>query len=428
MLDPALLRNQLTAVQASLRHKGYLLDTEAYQNFENQRKHLQSQCERLQATRNQLAKSIGQKKSVQQDASSLLAESERIRNDVKRIETELKTLQQAMHAFLADIPNLPASSAPIGANENDNVVVSTHGSVPSFDFAIQDHIQLAGAHIDTEKAADLCGSRFAFVSGPICQLHRALAQWMLDVHTREHGYLEVNVPVLVKPDALYGTGQLPKFKDDQFTTDADNGLTLIPTAEVPLTNLVHNRMLHASELPMRVCAHSLCFRKEAGSYGKDTHGMFRMHQFEKVELVHVCTAAKANEALQTLTQHAKTILDLLRLPYRVVELCTGDLGFSAQKTFDLEVWLPSQNSYREVSSCSHMGDFQARRMQARYKDANGKKHYAHTLNGSGLALGRTLIAVLENYQQADGSIAIPEVLKPYVREKSIGPLGVNANS
>lgn len=422
MLDPKLFREDIQTLKQKLNDRGYQLDIDAYVELESKRKQVQIKTEESQSQRNQLSKEIGLLKSKGQDSEALLAQVNEINAQLKDIEAELETIQTQMTEFYQAIPNLAHESVPVGKDESDNIEVRRWGTPRTFDFEVKDHVDL-GADIKTpnnaksmdfEAGANLTGSRFVVMQGFIARLHRAIGQFMLDVHTQEHGYLETYVPYMVNQQALYGTGQLPKFEEDQFSLASDSGWYLIPTAEVPMTNLVRESMLDIKQLPLKFVAHTPCFRREAGSYGRDTRGMIRQHQFDKVEMVQVVEAEKSYAALEQLTQHAETILQKLELPYRVLNLCTGDMGFSATKTLDLEVWLPSQNTYREVSSCSNCEDFQARRMQARYKNSQGKKQLLHTLNGSGLAVGRTLVAVMENYQQRDGSIAIPEVLKPYM--------------
>lgn len=416
MLDNGLLRKDLDTVVQRLKLKGFDFDQKTYTSLETERKQAQSLCESLQAKKNQLAKTIGQAKAKGESGNDAMQASKALVEETRSAEQNLKRIQADLHDFLASIPNLPDSSVPVGLTEADNQVVRQSELKPKdFEFQIKDHVSLAKTDFDATASSELSGSGFAVLKGPFATLSRALVQLMMDCHTQNHGYQEVNVPVLVKPSALFGTGQLPKFADDQFVTDSDQSLTLIPTAEVPLTNLCANQVMSVDQLPINLCAHSLCFRKEAGTYGQDNHGLFRVHQFEKVELVHICEPEQSDLMLEQLLNNACRILDLLQLPYQVVALCGGDLGFSAQKTYDIEVWLPSQSRYREVSSCSNMGSFQARRMMSRYKDSQGKKHWVHTLNGSGLAIGRTLIALLENHQLADGRIILPKALQPYMR-------------
>ena len=419
MLDIQLLRTQLDTVAARLAHRGYTLDTALFSELESERKRRQTHTQELQAQRNTLSKHVGELKSQGQDASAALTVVGQVNDRLKDNETALSQLQDRIQAQLLDIPNLPHESVPVGADEHSNVEIRRVGTPRAFDFPVQDHTDIGTglAHqIDFELAAKLAGSRFVVLKGQIARLHRALAQFMLDIHTEQHGYTEVYVPYLVNRDSLLGTGQLPKFAEDLFRVPHgdDSNAYLIPTAEVPITNFMRDVLLKAADLPQRFVAHTPCFRSEAGAYGRDTRGMIRQHQFDKVELVQIVHPEQSMAALEALTGHAETILQKLELPYRVMSLCTGDMGFGACKTYDLEVWLPAQQAYREISSCSNMGDFQARRMQARFKNADGKNELLHTLNGSGLAVGRTLVAVLENYQQADGSVSIPSVLQPYM--------------
>ena len=420
MLDIQLLRTQLDHVAARLATRGLQLDTAAFQALEDERKQLQTRTQELQARRNALSKQIGMLKGKGEDASGVMAEVAQLGDELKACEQALPTLLERMNAFLATLPNLPQEGVPVGADETGNVEVRRWGSPRSYDFEVRDHVDLgAPLGLDFETGAKLSGSRFAFLRGPVARLHRALAQFMLDTHTREHGYTECYTPYIVNGSALYGTGQLPKFKEDLFWVlrgGDEEGLEqyLIPTAEITLTNSVREDVLALDALPIRMTAHSPCFRSEAGSGGRDVRGMIRQHQFDKVEMVQIVEPAKSDEALEQMVGHAEAILQKLELPYRVITLCTGDMGFSAAKTYDLEVWLPAQNTYREISSCSNCESFQARRMQARFKNAQGKNELVHTLNGSGLAVGRTLVAVLENHQQADGSIVIPKALVPYM--------------
>ena len=420
MLDIQLLRTQIDTVAARLATRGLQLDTAAFQALEDERKHLQTRTQELQARRNALSKQIGMLKGKGEDASGVMAEVAQLGDELKACEQALPVLLERMNAFLATLPNLPQEGVPVGADETGNVEVRRWGSPRSYDFEVRDHVDLgAPLGLDFETGAKLSGSRFAFLRGPVARLHRALAQFMLDTHTREHGYTECYTPYIVNGSALYGTGQLPKFKEDLFWVlrgGDEEGLEqyLIPTAEITLTNSVREDVLALDALPIRMTAHSPCFRSEAGSGGRDVRGMIRQHQFDKVEMVQIVEPAKSNEALEQMVGHAEAILQKLELPYRVITLCTGDMGFSAAKTYDLEVWLPAQNTYREISSCSNCESFQARRMQARFKNAQGKNELVHTLNGSGLAVGRTLVAVLENYQQADGSVVIPKALVPYM--------------
>ena len=420
MLDIQLLRTQIDTVAARLATRGLQLDTAAFQALEDERKHLQTRTQELQARRNALSKQIGMLKGKGEDASGVMAEVAQLGDELKACEQALPVLLERMNAFLATLPNLPQEGVPVGADETGNVEVRRWGSPRSYDFEVRDHVDLgAPLGLDFETGAKLSGSRFAFLRGPVARLHRALAQFMLDTHTREHGYTECYTPYIVNGSALYGTGQLPKFKEDLFWVlrgGDEEGLEqyLIPTAEITLTNSVREDVLALDALPIRMTAHSPCFRSEAGSGGRDVRGMIRQHQFDKVEMVQIVEPAKSDEALEQMVGHAEAILQKLELPYRVITLCTGDMGFSAAKTYDLEVWLPAQNTYREISSCSNCESFQARRMQARFKNAQGKNELVHTLNGSGLAVGRTLVAVLENHQQADGSIVIPKALVPYM--------------
>ncbi|MGB9088191.1 MAG: serine--tRNA ligase [Pseudomonas farsensis] len=419
MLDSKLLRGQLQEVADRLASRGFSLDVARIESLEERRKAVQTRTEQLQAERNARSKSIGQAKAKGEDIAPLMADVERMANELAAGKLELDAIQAELDGILLTIPNLPDASVPVGANEDDNVEVRRWGAPPAFDFEVKDHVALGevSGGLDFEAAAKLSGARFAVLRGPIARLHRALAQFMINLHTGEHGYEEAYTPYLVQAPALQGTGQLPKFEEDLFkiSRDGEADFYLIPTAEVSLTNLVAEQILDAKQLPIKYVAHTPCFRSEAGASGRDTRGMIRQHQFDKVEMVQVVEPGKSMEALEGLTANAERVLQLLELPYRVLALCTGDMGFSAVKTFDLEVWVPSQGKYREISSCSNCGDFQARRMQARWRNPEtGKPELVHTLNGSGLAVGRTLVAVLENYQQADGSIRVPEVLKPYM--------------
>jgi seryl-tRNA synthetase len=418
MLDSALLRNHLADTAARLKTRGFELDTAAIESLEADRKRLATETQELQALRNARSKAIGQAKAKGEDVAPIMAEVAGIGDKLKANETTLAEVQQKLSAIALGIPNLPDESTPVGKDEHDNVEVSRWGTPRNFDFAVKDHVELGERHgwLDGEAGAKLSGARFTVLRGQLAHLHRALAQFMLDLHTREHGYTECNVPLIVNADTMQGTGQLPKFEEDLFaTTVGEAKRYLIPTAEVSLTNLVRDSIVEADALPMRVTAHTPCFRAEAGSYGKDVKGMIRQHQFEKVELVQIVEPSKSFEALEELTGHAEKVLQKLKLPYRKMALCTGDMGFTATKTYDLEVWLPSQNTYREISSCSNCTDFQARRMQARWRNpATGKPELVHTLNGSGVAVGRCLIAVMENFQNDDGSITVPEALRPYM--------------
>ena len=416
MLDPHLLRKDLEAVNRALAKRGFTLDMERLQSLERRRKDIQVATEKLQAKRNRHSKQIGQAKAAGEDIEPLLAQVASLGDKLKSREAELEAIQEKLRDFLQDVPNIPHSSVPAGAKEEDNKEIRQWGELGARDFIPKDHTTLGEALglIDFEAATRIAGSRFVVMQGTLARLHRALIQFMLDVHINEHEYVEVNVPYLVNPDSLFGTGQLPKFAADQFYIEKQD-LYLIPTAEVPVTNLARDTIVESEDLPLRYVCHTPCFRSEAGSYGQDTRGMIRQHQFEKVELVQVVRPADSYRILEELTDHAESILQRLGLPYRVVVLCGGDLGFSAAKTYDLEVWLPSQRRYREISSCSNFEDFQARRMRARWRNpATGKPELVHTLNGSGLAVGRTLIAIMENCQDEAGRIHIPEVLHPYM--------------
>jgi len=418
MLDPKRVRSQTEEIARRLAIKNFEFDVATFERLEERRRSIQVRAETLQSEQNKRSKSIGKAKAAGEDIKPLLEEVDNLKQQKAEAEEELRSVQESLNAFFAGIPNLPDDDVPPGANEDDNVETRVWGTPRGFEFEPKDHVvlgeQLKG--LDFEKATQLAHSRFAVMRGQLAKLHRALAQFMLDLHTEEHGYTEAYVPYLVNANALFGTGQLPKFEEDLFRTAGDNPLYLIPTAEVPATNLVADSILEASEMPLRMVCHTPCFRSEAGSYGRDVRGMIRQHQFDKVELVHVVRPEDSTEALEQLTGHAEKVLQLLELPYRVVTLCGGDMGFSAAKTYDLEVWLPGQGKYREISSCSNTRDFQARRMQARWRNPEtGKPEPVHTLNGSGLAVGRAMIAVMENYQQEDGSILVPEVLKPYMK-------------
>ncbi|AWF81151.1 serine--tRNA ligase [Microbulbifer sp. A4B17] len=423
MLDPKLIRTDMDQVAAALKKRGVELDTAKLEALEERRKELQVRTESLQNERNSKSKNIGRAKANGEDIAPLLKEVESLGGELQDAKHALTELQEELDAILSAIPNIPDASVPEGESEDDNVEVRRWGQPRTFDFEVKDHVDL-GTHLgglDFEMAVKLTGSRFAVMSGDVARLHRALAQFMLDTHVEEHGYQETNVPVVVNADSLYGTSQLPKFEEDLFKIEDDRGFYLIPTAEVPLTNMYRDHIVEDSaSLPHKLVAHTTCFRSEAGSHGRDTRGMIRQHQFEKVELVWVARPDQSEEALETLTQNAETILQKLNLPYRTVILCGGDIGFSARKTYDIEVWIPSQDKYREISSCSLVGDFQARRMKARWRNPEtNKPELVHTLNGSGLAVGRTLIAVLENYQREDGSIEVPEVLRPYMRGQEV---------
>ena len=417
MLDPKRLRSELDMVRQQLARRGFTLDTDALQILEHRRKTIQVETQQLQAERNSRSKGIGKAKAAGEDITPLLQEVEGLGEQLKEKEQELSQLQDELNDILMGIPNMPHASVPDGKGEEDNPVLRTWGEPPVFDFEARDHVDLGEqlGQLDFETAAKLAGSRFSVIQGPLARLHRALIQFMLDSHTREHGYTEVYVPYLVNADSLRGTGQLPKFEADLFKTSGETDYYLIPTAEVPVTNLARNTITEPGQLPLRYTAHTPCFRSEAGSYGKDTRGMIRQHQFEKVEMVQLVRPETSYDALEQLTGHAEAILQKLELPYQLVTLCTGDLGFSAAKTYDLEVWLPGQQRYREISSCSNFEAFQARRMQARWRNPEtGKPELLHTVNGSGLAVGRTLVAIMENYQQADGAIRVPDALEPYM--------------
>lgn len=415
MLDPKLFRQDLAGLAQKLAARGFTLDVDAIASLEEKRKSVQQTAEQLQQERNASAKSIGKAKSQGEDIAPLLAAVEDLKSQLQAAEAELNEVQNAIEAIFAGVPNVPDETVPAGLSEDDNVEVYRVGEVPSFDFEVKDHVDLGHelGMLDFDTASKLTGSRFAVMKGQLALMHRALTQFMLNTHTVSHGYDEVYVPYLVNKDSLFGTGQLPKFEEDLFKLTDERDFYLIPTAEVPVTNLLRGEIVDEAALPIRYTAHTPCFRSEAGSYGRDTRGMIRQHQFEKVELVQFVKPTESDAALETLTSHAENILKALDLPYRKMALCAGDMGFSAAKTYDLEVWLPSQQKYREISSCSNFKDFQARRMKVRYRDqATGKPQLLHTLNGSGLAVGRTLLAVMENYQQADGSIVVPEVLRP----------------
>ncbi|MDE0716255.1 MAG: serine--tRNA ligase [Gammaproteobacteria bacterium] len=417
MLDPQLLRQNTESVAAQLLHRGYTLDVEQFTSLESRRRELQSDVEALQAKRNTVSREIGAAKSRGEDPQSIMDSVADLGERIKAGQAELTEVQDALHAIQADIPNLAHESVPEGPDEEHNVEVRRWGTPREFDFEPRDHVDVGEAlgMMDYEAAAKLSGARFVTMQDGIARLHRALAQFMLDLHVREHGYTETYVPFLVLPEILFGTGQLPKFDDDQFSTRDDPPYYLVPTAEVPLTNLVANSIVEADQLPMLRVAHTPCFRREAGSYGRDTRGMIRQHQFEKVELVHISHPDHSYEELERLTANAETVLQRLELPYRVITLCTGDMGFGAAKTYDIEVWVPSQKQYREISSCSNCEAFQARRMKARFRNPDtGRPEPLHTLNGSGVAVGRALVAILENCQNADGSVTVPEVLRPYM--------------
>ncbi|AZS50717.1 serine--tRNA ligase [Entomomonas moraniae] len=419
MLDSKLVRTQPKEIAKRLAARGFILDVEKIEALEQKRRTAQVTTERLQADRNARAKAIGQAKQRGEDIAPLLAEVDQLGDDLEKNKAELDTIQAELDAILLAIPNLPDESVPVGADEEDNVEVRRWGAPKAFDFEVKDHVDLGTAigGLDFEAAVRMSGARFTVLKGAIARLHRALAQFMINLHTSEHGYEEAYTPYLVQAQTLQGTGQLPKFEEDLFKLPREDAsdLYLIPTAEVTLTNLVAGQILEEKQLPIKLVAHSPCFRSEAGASGRDTRGMIRQHQFDKVEMVRIVEPSTSMQALEELTANAEKVLQLLNLPYRVITLCTGDMGFGAVKTYDIEVWIPSQDKYREISSCSNCGDFQARRMLARYRNAEtNKPELVHTLNGSGLAVGRTLVAVLENYQQADGSIIVPDALKPYM--------------
>jgi len=428
MLDPQLLRKDLESVKTRLATRKFELDTALFMQLESERKQLQGRTEELQAKRNALAKAVGMKKGKGENADAELAESIGVNKELEGSATRLNALQVQIQDFLLGIPNLPDDSVPAGKTADENKEIKVWGKPTHFEFTPKDHVDLGTPiGLDFDSATKISGARFVVLKGNVAKLHRALAQFMLDIHTVQHGYQEIYAPYIVNADSMRGTGQLPKFEADLFKVPRKMGgehpddggerienFYLIPTAEVPVTNLVRNEIINADHLPLKYVAHTPCFRSEAGSYGRDVRGMIRQHQFDKVELVHISKPENSMQALEELTAHAEKILELLELPYRRMLLCTGDMGFGSTKTYDLEVWIPSQNAYREISSCSNMGDFQARRMQARYKVGQNKPELLHTLNGSGLAVGRTGVAILENFQQADGSIKIPKALQPYM--------------
>ena len=416
MLDPKLLRSDIELVAAALKKKGFDLDQAYFTTLEERRKSLQVETQELQNVRNQRSKEIGAAKGRGEDIAPLKAQMDDLAKDLKEKEQSLHTLQTEMSAWLMGIPNIPDESVPAGKSEDDNLIESTWGQPPTFEFEVKDHVDLGEGlqQIDFESAANITGSRFVVLHNEVAKLHRALIQFMLDIHTKQHGYTEIYVPYIVNAESLHGTGQLPKFKEDLFCLDTESEYYLIPTAEVPVTNMWRDKISNSEQLPIKYVCHTPCFRSEAGSYGKDTRGLIRQHQFEKVELVQLVHPDESWQALEDLTQHAEAVLQTLELSYRKVVLCGGDLGFSAAKTYDLEVWLPAQNCYREISSCSNFLDFQARRMKARFKSKEGKPQLMHTLNGSGLAVGRTLVAIIENYQNEDGSIRMPKALVNYM--------------
>lgn len=432
MLDPKLIRNDLAFVAEQMKKRGMQLDTAKITSLEEQRKTLQTKLQDLQNERNKLSKQIGMAKAKaakvtsgsegSEEVDQLMSQVNQLGDAHKGMEQDLEKVQSELNAILAMIPNIPHQSVPVGKDENDNVVVRTWGEPTRFNFKPKDHVDLgAKLGMDFNTASKLSGARFVVLHNKLARLHRALAQFMLDLHIKEHGYQEISVPAIVNAESLFGVGQLPKFKEDMFSVNKDGGeFYLISTSEVPVTNTVRDEILEVDQLPIKYVCHSQCFRSEAGSYGKDTRGMIRQHQFEKVELVHITHPDQSYEAHEALTKHAETVLQRLELPYRVVALCTGDMGFAAAKTYDLEVWLPAQDCYREISSCSNTESFQARRMKARFRDPKtGKPELVHTLNGSGLAIGRTLVAILENYQDEQGRIHIPKALQPYMDNISV---------
>lgn len=418
MIDPKEIRSDIHKVAKQLARRGFTLDTKVLTALDEKRKGVQVRTQDLQAKRNASAKAIGEVKARGEDPALLIAEVANLGDELREAENQLDAVQEQLNDILMGIPNLPHESTPDGRDENDNVEVRRWGEPRTFDFEPKDHVDVGEAleQLDFETATKLTGSRFVVMSGPVARMHRALIQFMLDLHTDEHGYTESYVPYIVNADSLTGTGQLPKFEEELFKLHGEQDFYLIPTAEVPLTNIVRDVIVATDTMPRKYVAHTPCFRSEAGSYGKDTRGMIRQHQFEKVELVQVVRPEESYTALEELTAHAEEVLKRLQLPYRVMALCAGDMGFSAAKTYDLEVWLPGQKKYREISSCSNFEDFQARRMRARWRNPEtGKPELVHTVNGSGLAIGRTLVAVLENYQNADGSVTVPEPLRTYMR-------------
>jgi len=422
MLDIKHLRSDLESVATNLKKRGFNLDVALFQSLESQRRELQTKSEAMQAERNAKSKNIGKAKAAGQDIAPLLAEVESLKAGLGELESELKGVQIQIDALVSGIPNLLDDQVPEGADEDANIEISKWGEPKQFDFDVKDHVDVGEGigGLDFATGTKITGSRFAVMKSEIARLHRALIQFMLNTHTEENGYQEVNVPYIVNSDSLFGTGQLPKFEEDLFKLRDDREFYLIPTAEVPVTNIFRDEIVDEAELPIKFTCHSPCFRSEAGSSGRDTRGMIRQHQFEKVEMVQFVKPEESDAALEQLTGHAEAILQALELPYRKVILCSGDIGFSSKKTYDLEVWVPSQDTYREISSCSNFGDFQARRMKARFRNSStGKPELLHTLNGSGLAIGRTLVAILENYQQEDGSVVIPEVLQPYMRNQTV---------
>lgn len=421
MLDPKLIRQDINAVAAALKRRGIDLDVAVFSDLENRRRILQNRMQELQNVRNQHAKKVGQARAQGGDVDALLSEVKTLGDDLAAAEKEFTAVQTELNDRLALLPNLPHGSVPFGKSEADNLVVRTWGEPTQFDFTPKDHVELgAKLGMDFAAAAKLSGARFVVLHSALARLQRALVRFMLDLHTKEHGYREVSVPFIVNAGALFGTGQLPKMAEDLFALQTEQPYYLIPTAEVPVTNLVADTILEPADLPLRFVCHSHCFRSEAGSYGKDTRGMIRQHQFEKVELVQISLPDQSYDILEQMTTHAEKVLQLLRLPYRVISLCTGDIGFASAKTYDLEVWLPGQQAYREISSCSNTEAFQARRMKARFRDpATGKPELVHTLNGSALAIGRTMVAIIENYQDKEGKIRIPEALLPYFESNTL---------
>jgi seryl-tRNA synthetase len=421
MIDINLLRNDIESLEKILKHRGFDLDVNFFNSLEEERKHIQIKTQELQQERNDLSKQVGVLKSQGKDASDILEKVSDISAQSKQLESQLALIQEKLNNFLLLIPNVPHDSVPIGPDETSNELVKEVGIPPEFDFEVKDHVDLgAPLGLDFDTAAKVSGSRFVFMKNDIARLHRAIGQFMMDTHTENHGYTECYTPYLVNEDSLLGTGQLPKFGDDLFVTqkNEDESLYLIPTSEVSLTNTVRDEIIDLKHLPIRMTAHTPCFRSEAGSYGKDTRGMIRQHQFDKVEMVQITKPELSYEALEEMLSHAENILKALNLPYRVMTLSSGDMGFGAAKTYDIEVWLPSQQQYREISSISNCEDFQARRLKARFKNEEGKNTLVHTLNGSGLAVGRTLVAIMENNQKADGSINIPSALQPYMKNKT----------
>lgn len=422
MLDPLLLRNHLEEAATNLKRRGYELDTALFSDLEDKRKKFQVDTQSLQAERNAKSKNIGQAKAKGEDIQPLLDEVSSLGDKLSLAENALNAVQEEINQILMGIPNIPDATVPDGKNEDDNIEIRKWGEPKQFSFTVKDHVDLGEAlgQLDFETGSKITGSRFAVMHSGLANMHRALIQFMLDLHTTEHSYTETYVPYIVNSDSLRGTGQLPKFEEDLFKLRAEQEFYLIPTAEVPVTNIVRDSIIDAEYMPRKYVCHTPCFRSEAGSYGRDTRGMIRQHQFEKVELVQITTADKSEEAHEALTAHAEEVLKRLGLPYRVVNLCTGDIGFSSRKTYDIEVWLPGQQKYREISSCSNFGDFQARRLKARWRNPEtGKPELVHTINGSGLAVGRTLVAVMENYQDETGRIHVPDVLQPYMGNRKI---------